>query len=40
VRPTKKGTLTISSSSCLNAARVSVKAARQTQSRQVPKNTG
>ncbi len=40
VRPSKKGTLTISSSSCLNAARVSVKAARQTQSRQVPKNTG
>jgi uncharacterized repeat protein (TIGR01451 family) len=40
VRPTKKGTLTISSSSCLNAARVSVKAARQTQSRQVPRNTG
>ena len=36
----KKGTLTISSSSCLNAARVTVKAARQTQSRQVPKNTG
>jgi hypothetical protein len=40
VRPSKKGTLTISSSSCLNAARVSVKAARQTQSRQVPRNTG
>jgi hypothetical protein len=40
VRPSRKGTLTISSSSCLNAARVSVKAARRTQSRQVPKNTG
>ena len=40
VRPSKQGTLTISSSSCLKAARVSVKAARQTQSRQVPKNTG
>jgi hypothetical protein len=40
VRPTKKGTLTISSSSCLEAARVSVKGARQTQSRQVPRNTG
>jgi uncharacterized repeat protein (TIGR01451 family) len=40
VRPTKKGTLTISSTSCLDAARVSVKAARQTQSRQVPRNTG
>jgi hypothetical protein len=40
VRPTRRGTLTISSSSCLNAARVTVKAARRTQSRQVPKNTG
>jgi uncharacterized repeat protein (TIGR01451 family) len=40
VRPTKKGTLTISSTSCLEAARVSVKGARQTQSRQVPRNTG
>jgi uncharacterized repeat protein (TIGR01451 family) len=40
VRPTKKGKLTISSSSCLDAARVSVKAARRTQSRQVPRNTG
>jgi uncharacterized repeat protein (TIGR01451 family) len=40
VRPTKKGTLTISSTSCLDAARVSVKGARQTQSRQVPRNTG
>jgi uncharacterized repeat protein (TIGR01451 family) len=40
VRPTKKGTLTITSSSCLNAERVSVKAARKTQSRQVPRVTG
>jgi hypothetical protein len=40
VRPTKKGTLTIKSGSCLDAQRVSVKAARQTQSRQVPRVTG
>jgi hypothetical protein len=40
VRPTKKGTLTITSDSCLNAERVSVKAARQTQSRQLPRVTG
>jgi hypothetical protein len=40
VRPTKKGTLTIKSDSCLDAQRVSVKAARQTQSRRVPRVTG
>ncbi len=40
VRPTRKGKLTISSSSCLTAAQVSVKGARRTQSRQVPRNTG
>ncbi len=40
VRPARKGKLTISSTSCLEAARISVKGARQTQSRQVPRNTG
>jgi hypothetical protein len=40
VRPTKKGTLTITSESCLDAQRVSVKAARKTQSRRVPRVTG
>jgi hypothetical protein len=40
VRPTKKGTLTITSDRCLQAMQSSVKAARRTQSRQVPKNTG
>jgi hypothetical protein len=40
VRPTKKGTLTISSDRCLQAMQSSVKAARKTQSRQLPRNTG
>jgi hypothetical protein len=40
VRPTKKGTLTIKSDSCLDAQRVSVKSARKTQSRRVPRVTG
>jgi uncharacterized repeat protein (TIGR01451 family) len=40
VRPTKKGTLTISSDRCLEVERASVKAARQTQSRRVPRVTG
>jgi hypothetical protein len=40
VRPTKRGTLTITSDRCLQAERASVKGARQTQSRRVPRVTG
>lgn len=40
VRPTKKGTLVVSSDRCLNAEQVGVKAARRTQSRQLPRVTG
>ncbi len=40
VRPSKKGTLVVKSDRCLQAERSSVKAARQTQSRQVPRVTG
>jgi uncharacterized repeat protein (TIGR01451 family) len=40
VTPTKSGTLTVTSDRCLQVAKASVKAAHQTQSRQLPKNTG
>ena len=40
VRPTKKRHARRALDRCLEAARVSVKGARQTQSRQTPRNTG